>query len=36
MTKADQIRYLYGKGYSVKEIASVVGCRAEYVRVCAR
>jgi hypothetical protein len=36
MTKADQIRDLYAKGYSVKEIAGVIGCREEYVRVCAR
>jgi len=36
MTKADQIRALYAKGYSVREIAGVIGCREEYVRVCAR
>lgn len=36
MTKSEQIRDLYAKGCTVKEIASVVGCREEYVRVCAR
>jgi hypothetical protein len=37
MTKADQIRALYATGrLSTSEIAERVGCRVEYVRVCAR
>jgi hypothetical protein len=36
-TKADQIRALYATGrLSTSEIAERVGCRVEYVRVCAR
>jgi hypothetical protein len=36
MTKADQIRALYATGLSTSEVAERVGCRTEYVRVCAR
>jgi hypothetical protein len=37
MTKAERIRKLYADGFlSVKEIAALVGCRPEYVRVSAR
>lgn len=35
-TKADRIRKLYAAGFSVQEVARIVGCRDEYVRVCAR
>lgn len=36
-TKSSRIMRLYGKGaYTVKEIAEIVGCRPEYVRVVAR
>ena len=36
MTKADRIRKLYASGLAVKEIAEMVKCRPEYVRVAAR
>jgi len=36
MTKAAEIRRLYAKGYTVKEISAVIGCSEEYVRVCSR
>lgn len=36
MTKAARIRALYAEGHTVKMIAEVVGCRQEYVRVCAQ
>ncbi len=36
MTKADRIRELYATGLDVNAIAERVGCRSEYVRVCAR
>jgi transposase-like protein len=35
-TKSDRIRALYAEGKSVAEIAEIVGCRPEYVRVAAR
>mgnify|MGYP001224228662 CR=1 FL=1 len=36
-TKSSRIMRLYGEGaYTVKEIAEIVGCRPEYVRVVAR
>lgn len=36
MTKAEQIRQLYDGVRSTREIAEIVGCRLEYVRVVAR
>ena len=37
MTKAERIRALYEIGeYTTREIADVIGCRTEYVRVVAR
>jgi hypothetical protein len=36
MTKADQILSLYDGKRSTKEIAEIVGCLPEYVRVAAR
>ena len=35
-SKAGRIRDLYEVGLSVQEIAAVVECKEEYVRVCAR
>lgn len=35
MTKAEQIRNLYDGKRSTQEIAKIVGCRQEYVRVVA-
>lgn len=36
MTKADKIRELYALGWATSKIAAEVGCRVEYVRVCAQ
>ena len=36
MTKADQIRRHYDGVKTTREIARIVGCGIEYVRVCAR
>lgn len=36
MNKAEKIRELYAQGLSTREIAGIVGCRTEYVRVVAR
>jgi len=36
MTKADRIRTLYAAGKDSKEIAELVGCHPDYVRVAAR
>lgn len=36
MSKAQRIRELYAHGYSIKQVAEIVGCRDSYVRTCAR
>lgn len=36
MSKAARIRALYAEGRSTREIAAIVGCRPEYVRVAGR
>ncbi len=36
MSKAAQIRKLYAQGLGTREIADLVGCRVEYVRVAGR
>ena len=36
MTKAERIRQLYRSGRTTREIADLVGCKPEYVRVVAR
>lgn len=36
MSKASQIRELYAQGLGTAEIARIVGCRMEYVRVAGR
>lgn len=36
MSKAARIRDLYAQGLATGEIAKIVGCRPEYVRVVAR
>jgi uncharacterized protein YjcR len=36
MSKAARIRELYAQGYETREIADLVGCSPEYVRVAGR
>ena len=36
ISKAQRIRALYAQGKTCNEIAEIVGCRPEYVRVCAQ
>lgn len=36
MTKKAEILHLLSKGHSTREVAEIVGCRSEYVRVASR